>query len=49
METIVYLHNATGNDEELTIDQVNLKTLSKGQLLWINVFRRDENCHQKCY
>lgn len=42
MKTKIYLYDAVGEDKELNLDQVNLQKIKKDQLLWINIFQRDE-------
>ena len=41
METAVYLYDAKGRDEEIELEEINLKKLSDNQLLWINILKRD--------
>ena len=41
METIIYLYDASGTDEEIKLEDVDLKKVKNNQLLWIDVQRRD--------
>ena len=38
----VYLYDAAGHDDEISIDEVDIETLEENQLLWVNVLKRDE-------
>jgi Mg2+ and Co2+ transporter CorA len=37
-----YLYDAKGHDEEVSLDEVDAEELKENQLLWVNVYRRDE-------
>lgn len=38
----VYLYNASGKDEELDFANVEPKSIGDKQMLWVNIFKRDE-------
>ncbi len=41
-ETAVYLYDSDGSDEELKLEEINLKKLNDKQLIWIDVSKRDK-------
>lgn len=41
MEAAIYLYDAKGRDEEIKLEDVDLKKLTNKQLLWINILKRD--------
>lgn len=48
MENVnVYLYDAKGHDEEITIDDIDIDGLEKNHLLWVNVLKRDEKLLEK--
>lgn len=42
METKVYLYDANGSDKEIKWEDIDLQSINDNQILWINVFKRDE-------
>jgi magnesium transporter len=49
MDVSIYLYDANGKDQEIGLDEVNLRKVGKHQLLWINVLRRDEAVVKKVF
>jgi magnesium transporter len=43
LKAAAYLYDAKGTDEELKLEDVNLKKLNDKKLLWIDVFERNED------
>ncbi len=37
-----YLYDASGNDDEIDIDDIDVNGLDENQMLWVNVSKRDE-------
>lgn len=42
LEVAVYLYDAKGCDEEIGLEEVDLKKLTDKQLLWVNILKRDK-------
>ena len=47
LETIIYLYDASGTDEEIELENVDLKKVRNNQLIWIDVLRRDRALIEK--
>lgn len=47
MDTKIYLYDASGTDEEIELENVDLTKVRANQLLWIDVLKRDRDLVQK--
>jgi magnesium/cobalt transport protein CorA len=43
VETKIYLYDASGSDEEIELENVNLAKVRNNHLLWVDVLRRDRD------